>query len=79
MTGRDRIILQKTINYASDAVQYISGMDFEQFMPDSCLYYSFALRYLSSWYLPMSPHNVNFSAILQEALKEYLGVQTNQK
>ena len=24
-------------------------------------------------------HNVNFSAILQEALKEHLGIQTNQK
>ena len=34
MTGRDRIILQKTINYANDAVKYISGMDFEQFMDD---------------------------------------------
>lgn len=34
MTGRDRIILQKTINYARDAVKYISGMDFEQFMDD---------------------------------------------
>lgn len=34
MTGRDRIILQKTINYARDAVEYISGMDFEQFMDD---------------------------------------------
>jgi uncharacterized protein with HEPN domain len=34
MTGKDRIILQKTINYARDAIQYISGMDFEQFMND---------------------------------------------
>ncbi|ODA42731.1 HepT-like ribonuclease domain-containing protein [Desulfosporosinus sp. BG] len=34
MTGKDRIILQKTINYARDAVQYISGMDLEQFMDD---------------------------------------------
>jgi len=34
MTGKDRIILQKIIGYASDAIEYISGISFEGFMSD---------------------------------------------
>lgn len=34
MTGKDRIILQKIISYIGDAIRYIDGVTFEQFMAD---------------------------------------------
>ena len=34
MTGRDKSILQKIIGYASDALEYTRGSDFDTFMKD---------------------------------------------
>lgn len=34
MTGKDRIVLQKVMDYAYEAIQYADGMSFEDFMND---------------------------------------------
>jgi uncharacterized protein with HEPN domain len=34
MTGKERVILQKINDYIHDAIQYIHGLSFEQFMTD---------------------------------------------
>ena len=34
MTDRDKIILQKIVDYASDALEYVAGSEFDSFMTD---------------------------------------------